>query len=90
MKDMHIPTIQPLGPRHTPDKSGAADKAQGAKFEKELDTAVSRAKEPETYAGQLRKVQQDVDKQGQVIKHLGDSLQSLAVRVKMLTPPNEK
>jgi hypothetical protein len=79
MKDIDIRTIQPVVERRTPEKSGNAERPAGEVFQKELDSAVTRVKNPDSIEDRVRKVEQDVIQTSQQINEARNRLQSLLV-----------
>jgi len=81
MKDIDIRNIQPVVERRTPEKPGSAEKPAGEAFQKELDTAVTRAKDPASIEDRVRKVEQDVNQTSQQINEVRNGMQSLVMRI---------
>ena len=79
MKDIDIRTIQPVVERRTPEKPGSVEKPAGEVFQKELDSAVTRVKTPDSIEDRVRKVEQDVIQTSQQINEARNRLQSLLV-----------
>jgi phage shock protein A len=84
MKDIDIRNIQPVVERRTPEKSGVTEKPAGEAFQKELDTAVTRAKSPDSIEDRVRKVEQDVNQTSQQLNEVRNGMQSLVLRISQL------